>query len=137
MAKKHSRKQRLGTEENARAYTQARKEINKARAAKKIQRNSRKREIIGDQPHKPIFGMPPMHRVHIPKRSERCRTFEDEYRMFRKTRGKKGWSANPDARKDENIWQTERNSIFNCGKFHLTDLISKPITLFNFNNSDS
>jgi hypothetical protein len=55
-------------------------------------------------------------------------TFQDEYRTYRKTRGKRGLSPDPAKRKTENPRVKSINSIFNGGVFPLTELMSKPIT---------
>jgi hypothetical protein len=57
----------------------------------------------------------------------KCRTFEDEYQSFRKTRGRKGWSTNPDKRGYENPVYLKRNSIFNVQRIPMTELMEKAI----------
>jgi len=55
-------------------------------------------------------------------------TFEEEYKTFRVTRGKRGVISDPDKRGPEN----PQNDLFKCyatycGKFPIGELMSKPI----------
>lgn len=54
-------------------------------------------------------------------------TFEEEYRLFKKTRGRKGLNPDENHRGSENFRQLNRDSVFNCGYFPITELMQKPI----------
>lgn len=68
-------------------------------------------------------------------------TFDDHYKSYRKTKGRQGLNPNPKTRQPENIWvigkyqkKTKDGRIvwstkqhYLCGRFAITDLMSKPI----------
>ena len=56
----------------------------------------------------------------------KARTFEDEYKSYRKTRGRKGWSFNPDKRKESAVYLS-RNSVFNVQRVPMTELMERAI----------
>ena len=61
-----------------------------------------------------------------PERKE-GKTFDDEYRIFRKTRGRTGLNPNPDKRKPENPNVLNRDSVLSCGWFPIGELMQNPI----------
>jgi len=68
-------------------------------------------------------------------------TFDEQYKSYRKTKGRQGLNYNPVKRQDENIWVKGRyqkrgldgNIIWDskhhylCGRFPITELMEKPI----------
>ncbi len=65
-------------------------------------------------------------RWKTPKRSV-GRTFEDEYKSYRVTRGKKGWSWSPDRRGLENPNYVNINSVFATRRVPIGELMTRPI----------
>jgi hypothetical protein len=55
-------------------------------------------------------------------------SFEDEYKTYRRTRGRRGLAPNPNKRPDENhhIALFKRSASY-CGKFPIGQLMEKPI----------
>ena len=51
-------------------------------------------------------------------------TFEEQYKLFRKTKGRKGLNPNPDKRGEENYYLTHPEIT---SKFPITSLMEKPI----------
>ena len=80
------------------------------------------------------------HENVIPK-SIRPVTIEDQYRSYRKTKGRQGLNPNPKTRQEENIWvhgryqqkKDDGNVIWSTkqhylgGRFPITELMEKPI----------
>lgn len=54
-------------------------------------------------------------------------TFEEEYKTYRKTRGRRGLSPNPDRRQPENPNYLNRNSVFATRRVPLTELMERAI----------
>ena len=52
------------------------------------------------------------------KRQGEARTFEDEYKLFKKTGGRQGWSPNPKHRPEENPVYLASKSVFGGIKFN-------------------
>lgn len=57
----------------------------------------------------------------------KAQTFEEEYRTFKETRGRRGLSPKPTMRKEENPVYLNRNDSFNVIKVRMEDLISRMI----------
>ena len=56
------------------------------------------------------------------------RTFEEDYKLYNKTRGQQGLNPKPDSRRDENITYLRRNSIFNViRRVPIGELMERPI----------
>ena len=92
MTQKKARRKRMAGEEK----TALRKEI-VAKRVKLRGRNYRKASCRRNQ--EDWYAEPPKTAKGDVIRG---RTFEDEYRLYRKTRGRQGWNPNPDYRGEEN-----------------------------------
>jgi len=55
------------------------------------------------------------------------KTFDDEYKTYKKTRGRRGLCPNPLKRKAENMVYLARNSVFNVQKVPMIELMERAI----------
>lgn len=68
--------------------------------------------------------------LHVPERddSKRLYSFEDEYKTYRRTRGRRGLAPNPDVRQDENLKiRLFKTLATYCGTFPIGELMEHPI----------
>jgi len=54
-------------------------------------------------------------------------TFDEDYKTFRKTRGRRGLNPNPDYRGTENPSYLARNSVFACRRVPMVELMERAI----------
>lgn len=87
------------------------------------QTRQRRLEVHGCSYHRPR-GFGPMFPEITPGLSP---TFEQEYKKFHQTRGRKGLNPNPLYRQPENHIYLSRNSIFNVRRVPIGELMQKPI----------
>lgn len=63
----------------------------------------------------------------VPKDERKVNTFEDEYQLYKKTKGRQGWNPNPNQREYENPAVKASKSVLGTAKYHLQDLMQRPI----------
>ena len=59
-------------------------------------------------------------------------TFDEEYKTYKKTKGRRGLNPSPDRRQAENPEYLSRNSVFNVKHVPITELMEKPIKFCGF-----